>query len=254
MSVKKIIPCLDIKDGKVVKGVKFEDVKVVGDPLENAKYYLEQGADELVLYDISASSENRIAPLELVKKIAEITKPANVPFSVAGGIASVDDFQKVLDAGADKVSVNSQAVKNPQLIKQAADRFGSKCVVVGIDAKKAADGTFTVTANGGKIETGWNLVDWVKQIEELGGGEICLNSIDADGMKTGYDLDMLNAVCNAVTIPVIASGGCGKLEHFSEVFKKTNAVAALAASVFHYKELTIGQVKEYLKSEGIECE
>ena len=249
MTVRKIIPCLDIRDGKVVKGVNFEGVKDVGDPVEYAKYYNSQGADELVLYDIAASHEKRCVNLELVRKVSEVI---NVPFSVAGGIGSVEDFQNALNSGADKVSVNSQAVKNPELIKKAADMFGSKCVVVGIDAKRSEKGYFTVTINGARIDTEMNLIDWVKQVESLGAGEICLNSVDGDGAKTGYDIDMLNAVCDNVTIPVIASGGCGKIEHFSEVFKKTNASAALAASVFHFGELTVGEIKEYLKKENIQ--
>ena len=248
MTVKKIIPCLDINGGKVVKGVNFEGVKEVGDPLEFAKNYVAQGADELVLYDISASVEGRIVDLALVKNIAEITK---TPFCIAGGINSVCDFEKALNAGADKVSINTPAVKNPALIKEAAEKFGSEKVVVGIDAKRDSNGEFTVTMSGGKVETGMKLIDWVKEVESLGAGEICLNSIDADGVKTGYDIEMLSAVCEAVQIPVIASGGCGSLEHFSEVFTKTGAAAALAASVFHYGELTVGEIKEYLREENI---
>jgi len=248
MLAKRIIPCLDVRDGKVVKGVKFEDIKDVGDPVEYAKFYNSQGADELVFYDITASHENRGLILDIVKNTAQ---NVFVPLCVGGGIGSVEDFQKVLRAGADKVSINSQAVKNPELIRQAADVFGSQCVVVGIDAKRTAQGTFTVTINGGRIDTELDLVDWVKQIQSLGAGEICLNSMDADGAKTGFDIEMLNAVCENVTIPVIASGGCGKIEHFSEVFKKTNASAALAASVFHFGELTVEDVKAYLNKEGI---
>ncbi|MCL2107973.1 MAG: imidazole glycerol phosphate synthase subunit HisF [Oscillospiraceae bacterium] len=250
-NIKKIIPCLDIRDGKVVKGVKFQDIKDVGDPVELAKSYVLQGADELVMYDISASNENRTVMLELVKKVSE---NINVPFCVAGGIGSIKDFESVLNAGADKVSVNSYAVKKPQLICQVAEKFGSEKVVVGIDAKRTKSGNFTVTANGGTLETGWDLFGWAKQIEDLGAGEICLNSIDADGVKQGYDLKMLNAVCQVVKIPVIASGGCGRLEHFSEVFTKTGATAALAASVFHFGELTVCQVKEHLRKNNITVE
>jgi len=245
---KRIIPCLDIRNGKVVKGVKFEDVKDVGDPVESAINYNNQGADELVLYDISASIENRIIPLELVERVK---KSISIPLSVAGGIATIEDFQKVLNAGADKVSINSPAVRNPDFIKQAADKFGSKCVIVGIDAERNENGNFTVMIGGGKVDTKTDLIAWVKRIQELGAGEICLNSIDTDGVKAGCDVEMLNAVCAAVSIPVIASGGCGKVEHFSEVFKKTKASAALAASVFHFGELTVGEIKQHLKAEGI---
>ncbi|MCL2018355.1 MAG: imidazole glycerol phosphate synthase subunit HisF [Oscillospiraceae bacterium] len=245
--MKKIIPCLDIRGEKVVKGVKFEDVKDVGDPVSFAKNYIEQGADELVLYDISASIEKRTVPFELVKKIAELTKLSSIPFCVAGGISSAEDFQNALNAGADKVSINSPAVKNPALIKEVSEKFGRECVVVGIDAKRVETGRYTVTTGGGKIDAELDLIEWVKQVQTLGAGEICLNSIDADGVKDGYDIEMLNAVCEVATVPVIASGGCGKLEHFSEVFKKTKASAALAASVFHFRELTIGEIKEYLK-------
>ncbi|MCL2698243.1 MAG: imidazole glycerol phosphate synthase subunit HisF [Oscillospiraceae bacterium] len=248
MMNKRIIPCLDIRNGKVVKGVKFEDVKDVGDPVESAINYNNQGADELVLYDISASIENRIIPLELVERVK---KSISIPLSVAGGIATIEDFQKVLNAGADKVSINSPAVRNPDFIKQAADKFGSKCVIVGIDAERNENGNFTVMIGGGKVDTKTDLIAWVKRIQELGAGEICLNSIDTDGVKAGCDVEMLNAVCAAVSIPVIASGGCGKVEHFSEVFKKTKASAALAASVFHFGELTVGEIKQHLKAEGI---
>jgi cyclase len=248
MSEKKIIPCLDIRDGRVVKGIKFEGIKEVGDPVERAKMYNNQGADELVLYDISASIEKRIIPLELVKSVAE---NISVPLSVAGGIGTIEDFQKVLNVGAEKVSVNSLAVKNPDIIKQAAEKFGSKSVIVGIDTKRDKSGKFVVMTGGGKVETGIDLIDWVKKIEWLGAGEICLNSIDADGMKNGYDIEMLNEICEVISIPIIASGGCGKLEHFLEVFSKTKASAALAASVFHYGEMTVEKVKNYLKNEGI---
>ncbi|MDR2559092.1 MAG: imidazole glycerol phosphate synthase subunit HisF [Oscillospiraceae bacterium] len=248
MQKKRIIPCLDINNGKVVKGVNFENVKDVGDPVAKAKYYDSQGADELVLYDISASIEGRIIPLCLVEKIK---KSISVPLSVAGGIGTIDDFQKVLNAGADRVSVNSLVMKNPEFIRLAADRFGSKSIVVGIDAKRDESGKFTVVIGGGKINTGLDLIEWVKRLESLGAGEICLNSIDADGVKNGYDIEMLNRVCEVVKIPVTASGGCGKLEHFAEVFRKTNASAALAASVFHFNVLTVREVKEYLRNEGI---
>ncbi|MDR2532807.1 MAG: imidazole glycerol phosphate synthase subunit HisF [Oscillospiraceae bacterium] len=248
MLVRKVIPCLDVKDGKVVKGVNFEGIKEVGDPIEYAEFYNSQGADELVLYDISASIENRIIDLELVRKVSQ---KISMPFCIAGGIGTEEGFKNALNAGADKVSINSQAVKNPELISLAAAAFGSESVVVGIDAKRGSESNFTVMLGGGKIDTGLDLIEWVKKIQSLGAGEICLNSIDKDGVKNGYDIEMLNAVCETAEIPVIASGGCGKLEHFSEVFSKTKATSALAASVFHFGILTVEEIKEYLQKEGI---
>lgn len=244
MLAKRIIPCLDVRNGKVVKGVNFEGVKDVGDPVAYAEEYNRQGADELVFYDITASYEGRGVFLDVVRETA---KKVFVPLTVGGGISTVDDFRDTLRAGADKVSINSSAVKNPQLIKDAADIFGSQCVVVGIDAKRDGKGGYTVYINGGRVDMKLDLIEWVKKIEKLGAGEICLNSIDTDGTKAGFDIDMLNAVCDAVNIPVIASGGCGKIDDFAEVFEKTNSSAALAASLFHFKELTVGQVKSYLK-------
>ena len=244
MLAKRIIPCLDVRNGKVVKGVNFEGVKDVGDPVAYAEEYNRQGADELVFYDITASYEGRGVFLDVVRETA---KKVFVPLTVGGGISTVDDFRDTLRAGADKVSINSSAVKNPQLIKDAADIFGSQCVVVGIDAKRDGKGGYTVYINGGRVDMKLDLIEWVKKIEKLGAGEICLNSIDTDGTKAGFDIDMLNAVCGAVNIPVIASGGCGKIDDFAEVFEKTNSSAALAASLFHFKELTVGQVKSYLK-------
>lgn len=248
MLAKRIIPCLDVRNGKVVKGVNFEGIKDVGDPVECAEEYNKQGADEIVFYDITASFEGRGVFLDVVRETA---KKVFVPLTVGGGIKDVDDIRETLRAGADKVSVNSQAVKNPQLIKDGADIFGSQCICVGIDAKKIADRKWTVYINGGRVDMNIDLIDWVKQIEQLGAGEICLNSIDADGTKAGFDIDMLDAVCNAVTIPVIASGGAGKLEHFPEVFEKTGATAALAASLFHFRELTVEEVKAELKKRDI---
>ena len=230
MLAKRIIPCLDVRNGKVVKGVNFEGIKDVGDPVELAIEYNRQGADELVFYDITASYEG---------------------LCVGGGIASVQDFRDTLRAGADKVSINSQAVKNPKLISDAAEIFGSQCVVVGIDAKRNEKGGYSVFINGGRVDMNLDLGDWVKEIQERGAGEICLNSIDTDGVRGGFDLDMLNFVCDRVTIPVIASGGCGKLEHFSEVFEKTNSSAALAASLFHFRELTVDEVKAHLREHNI---
>ncbi|NLP26250.1 MAG: imidazole glycerol phosphate synthase subunit HisF, partial [Clostridiales bacterium] len=240
---KRIIPCLDVINGKVVKGVKFEGIKDVGDPIEYAERYNNQGADELVFYDITASHEGRSIMLDVVRETA---KKISVPLTVGGGISTIEDFRETLNAGANKVSINSSALKNPSFIKEASDIFGSQCVVVGIDAKRNDDGAYSVYANGGRIDMKLDLIEWVKKVEELGAGEICLNSIDNDGTKDGYDIELLNAVCEAVKIPVIASGGCGKLEDFSEVFEKTNSSAALAASLFHFNELTVGEIKEHL--------
>lgn len=248
MLAKRIIPCLDVRDGKVVKGINFVGIKEVGDPVECAAEYDRQGADEIVFLDITASNEGRGTMLDVVRRTAQ---KVFVPLTVGGGIRTIDDFRDTLRAGADKVSVNSAAVKNPQLIKEAADIFGCQCVVVAIDAKKCEDGHYTVVINGGRIDMGIDAVEWAKKAEELGAGEILLTSMDTDGVKGGFDLDMLNAVCSVVKIPVIASGGCGKLEHFTEVFEKTNTSAALAASLFHYKELTVGEVKEELARHDI---
>lgn len=248
MLAKRIIPCLDVRDGKVVKGINFVGIKEVGDPVECAAEYDRQGADEIVFLDITASNEGRGTMLDVVRRTAQ---KVFVPLTVGGGIRTIDDFRDTLRAGADKVSVNSAAVKNPQLIKEAADIFGCQCVIVAIDAKKCEDGHYTVVINGGRIDMGIDAVEWAKKAEELGAGEILLTSMDTDGVKGGFDLDMLNAVCSVVKIPVIASGGCGKLEHFTEVFEKTNSSAALAASLFHYKELTVGQVKRELARHDI---
>ena len=248
MLAKRIIPCLDVRNGKVVKGVNFEGIQDVGDPVACAAEYNRQGADELVFYDITASHEGRGVILDVVRRTAQ---QVFVPLTVGGGISTIEDFRETLRAGADKVSINSSAVKNPKLIADAADIFGSQCVVVGVDAKRNGQGGYTVYVNGGRIDMHLNLIQWVKQVEQLGAGEICLNSIDADGTKAGFDLEMLNAVCDAVKIPVIASGGCGCLSDFSDVFAQTGATAALAASLFHFKELTVQQVKTHLKQQGI---
>lgn len=248
MLAKRIIPCLDVRNGKVVKGVNFQGVKDVGDPVECAIEYNRQGADELVFYDITASHEGRGVMLDVVRETA---KQVFVPLCVGGGIATIEDFRETLRAGADKVSVNSQALKNPQLISDAAEIFGSQCVVVGIDAKRDGKGGYTVTRNGGRIDTGIELGAWVEEIQRRGAGEICLNSMDADGTRQGFDIEMLNFVCERVNIPVIASGGCGKIDDFSDVLTKTKASAALAASLFHFRELTVGQVKEHLREKGI---
>ena len=244
MLAKRIIPCLDVRNGKVVKGVNFEGIKDVGDPVEYAEEYNRQGADELVFYDITASFEGRGVFLDVVRETA---KKVFVPLTVGGGIKTVEDIRETLRAGADKISVNSQAVQNPRLIKDGADIFGSQCICVGIDAKKIADQKWTVYINGGRVDMKLDLIDWVKQIERLGAGEICLNSIDADGTKAGFDIEMLNAVCRSV----IASGGAGKINDFSEVFEKTGATAALAASLFHFRELTVGEVKEHCRGKGV---
>lgn len=248
MLAKRIIPCLDVRDGKVVKGVNFKGVRDVGDPVELAKKYNKQGADEIVFYDITASHERRGVMLNVV---SETAAQVFVPLCVGGGISTIDDFRETLRAGADKVSVNSQAVRNPRLISDAAEIFGSQCVVVGIDAKRGRDGGFRVFINGGRIDCNLELGEWVTEIEKLGAGEICLNSMDADGTKAGFDIEMLNYVCERVKIPVIASGGGGCLTDFSDVFEKTGASAALAASLFHFGELTVDDVKQHLKERSI---
>ena len=244
MFTKRIIPCLDVHNGRVVKGVNFVDLIDAGDPVEIAKAYDAAGADEIVFLDITASSDERETVVDMVRKVA-----ANVfiPFTVGGGIRTVEDFKVLLREGADKISINSSAINRPELIREAAEKFGSQCVVVAIDAKRDETGTFKVVVNGGRIDTGLNAVEWAKKCQELGAGEILLTSMDTDGCKEGFDLELCNAVCNVVSIPVIASGGCGKLEHFSEVFEKSGADAALAASLFHFKELTVEEVKEHLK-------
>lgn len=248
MLAKRIIPCLDVRDGKVVKGVNFKGIRDVGDPVALAKEYNRQGADEIVFYDITASHEGRGVMLNVV---SETAAQVFVPLCVGGGIKTIDDFRDTLRAGADKVSVNSQAVRNPKLISDAAEVFGSQCVVVGIDAKRGENGDFRVFINGGRVDYNLPLADWVAEIEKRGAGEICLNSMDADGTKEGFDLEMLNFVCERVKIPVIASGGCGCLSDFSDVFEETPASAALAASLFHFRELTVGDVKEHLRGRGL---
>lgn len=248
MLSKRIIPCLDVKNGRVVKGINFVGLKDVGDPVECAKAYNEQGADEIVFLDITATNEERDTIVDVVRETA---KQVFVPLTVGGGIRTIEDFRVLLRAGADKVSVNSAAVRNPQLIHDAADRFGSQCVVVAIDARRAGDGTFHVVVNGGREDTGLSAVEWAKTVQELGAGEILLTSMDADGTKNGFDIELLNAICSVVHIPVIASGGCGKLVHFAEVFEQSGADAALAASLFHYKEVTVAEVKALLAERGI---
>ena len=248
MLTKRIIPCLDVRDGRVVKGINFEGIKEVGDPVECAAMYDKQGADEIVFLDITATHEKRKTIVDVVSRTA---KQVFVPLTVGGGIRTVEDFREILRAGADKVSVNSSAVNHPELIAEAADIFGSQCVVVAIDARRNGNGRFNVVINGGRIDTGLDAVEWAKKACSLGAGEILLTSMDTDGTKNGFDLELLNAVTAVVNVPVIASGGCGKLEHFSEVFEQTKADAALAASLFHYRELTVGQVKRHLLERGI---
>lgn len=248
MLAKRIIPCLDVQDGKVVKGINFIGIREVGDPVECAIEYDKQGADEIVFLDITATHEGRGTMLDVVRRTA---KNVFVPLTVGGGTRTADDFRELLLAGADKVSVNSAAIRNPSVISEAASRFGSQCVVVAIDAKQTAPGKYNVFINGGRIDTGLDAVQWAKEAEKLGAGEILLTSMDADGTKQGFDVDMLNAVCGVVNIPVIASGGCGELSHFTELFRRTNADAALAASIFHYGELTVNQVKKELKTGGV---
>ncbi len=248
MLAKRIIPCLDVRDGKVVKGVNFVGIKEVGDPVQCAIDYDRQGADEITFLDITATHEGRSTMIDVVRNTA---KNVFVPLTVGGGIRTVDDFRQLLRAGADKISVNSAAVRNPQLISEAADKFGSQCVVVAIDARRKAEGGFTVVVNGGRIDMQMDAIAWAKECERRGAGEILLTSMHTDGCKQGFDLELTDAISKVVNIPVIASGGCGKLEHFSEVFEKTGADAALAASLFHFKELTVQQVKDHLRSRNI---
>ncbi|HEX7056341.1 MAG TPA: imidazole glycerol phosphate synthase subunit HisF [Bacilli bacterium] len=250
MLAKRIIPCLDVKEGRVVKGVRFVNLKDAGDPVELAALYDREGADELVFLDISASHEGRETMVEVVKKTAgEIT----IPFTVGGGISTVADMKRILRAGADKISVNTAAVKNPQLIADGAKRFGSQCVVVAIDARfNEAWGTWEVVTHGGRTATGIKALEWAQQAWRLGAGEILLTSMDADGTKNGFDIPLTKAVSQSVGIPVIASGGAGKKEHFLDVFTDGCADAALAASIFHYKELTVGEVKAHLRDKGVE--
>lgn len=247
MLTKRIVPCLDVDHGRVVKGVKFQGLQDVDDPVELAKYYSDIGADELVFYDITASNEEREIFLDVVEKTAY---NVYIPFTVGGGIRTIDDFNKVLRAGADKVSVNSAAVKNPQLITEAALKFGSQCVVLSIDAKRSGD-SWEVYVNGGRTPTGIDAVEWAVRGEKAGAGELVLNSIDADGVKTGFDLELNRVISESVTLPVIASGGAGTKEHFLEVFREGKADAGLAASVFHFGEIDIRELKKYLKENGV---
>ncbi len=248
MLTKRIIPCLDVKDGRVVKGINFVNLKDAGDPVLIAKAYDEARADEIVFLDITASHEKRSIMLDIVKQTAE---QVFMPLTVGGGVNSVEDIRTLLNAGADKASMNTAAIKNPKLVREAADKFGSQCIVIAIDAKKVG-ASWEVFTHGGRNATGKDAVQWAREVAALGAGEILLTSMDFDGTKNGYDLHLTNAICNAVNIPVIASGGAGKLEDFADVFQQTSADAALAASVFHYGELKIDEVKQYLHHKNIE--
>lgn len=249
MLTKRIIPCLDVNAGRVVKGVNFVDLRDAGDPVEIARAYDKAGADELVFLDITASSDARKTVVDMVRKVAQCVF---IPFTVGGGIRTVDDFRAILREGADKISINSSAINTPRLISDAAEKFGSQCVVVAIDAKRREDGSgWNIYKNGGRIDVGIDAVEWARKVESLGAGEIMLTSMDCDGTKAGYDLELTRAIAESVSIPVIASGGAGELSHFKDVLTKGRADAALAASLFHYKELEIREVKEYLRSEGV---
>ena len=248
MHTKRIIPCLDVNKGRVVKGTNFVNLRDAGDPIEVGKLYDRAGADELVFLDITASSDARDIRAELVRKVAETIF---IPFTVGGGIRSVDDFRMILREGADKVAVNSAAIMNPALISEAAERFGSQCVVVAIDAKKRPDGGYNIFKNGGRVDMGMDAGEWAVKAERLGAGEILLTSMDCDGTKAGYDIELTRAVAESVSIPVIASGGAGTKEHFYQALAEGKAQAALAASLFHYRELEIADVKEYLRGRGV---
>lgn len=249
MHTKRIIPCLDVRDGRVVKGINFVNIRDVGDPAEVGAAYDKAGADELVFLDITASSDARRTAVEMVRKVAE---KVFIPFTVGGGIRTVDDFRAILREGADKVSVNSAAIMNPRLISDAADKFGSQCVVVAIDAKRRPDGSgWNIYKNGGRVDMGIDAVEWAMEADRLGAGEILLTSMDGDGTKEGYDLELTGTIAENVSIPVIASGGAGTMAHFYEAFTTGKADAALAASLFHYREMEIGDLKTYLRDRGI---
>nr|WP_027870171.1 imidazole glycerol phosphate synthase subunit HisF [[Eubacterium] cellulosolvens] len=249
MHTKRIIPCLDVKDGRVVKGVNFVDLRDAGDPVEVAKAYDKEGADELVFLDITASSDHRTTVVDMVRKVAE---QVFIPFTVGGGIRTVDDFKMLLREGADKISINSSAIDNPNLISEAAMKFGSQCVVVAIDARRRENGEgWTIYKHGGRLDVGIDAVEWAAKAEALGAGEILLTSMDCDGTKAGYDLELTRAIASEVKIPVIASGGAGNMEHFRDALTEGKAEAALAASLFHYKELEIRTLKKYLREQGI---
>ncbi len=249
MHTKRIIPCLDINNGRVVKGVNFVNLRDAGDPVEVAAAYDAAGADEVVFLDITASSDHRATVVDLARRVAE---KVFIPFTVGGGIRSVDDFKALLREGADKISINSSAIETPQLISDAADKFGSQCVVVAIDARRREDGSgWNVYKYGGRVDVGWDAVEWAARAEKLGAGEILLTSMDCDGTKTGYDIELTRAIADTVGIPVIASGGAGTKEHFYDALTAGGAEAALAASLFHYKELEIKELKDYLADRGV---
>jgi imidazole glycerol-phosphate synthase subunit HisF len=248
MLAKRIIPCLDVKEGRVVKGIEFVQLRDAGDPVELAEEYNLQDADELVFLDITASHEKRDIMLDVARRTSE---KVFIPYTVGGGIRGVEDMRRMLESGADKISVNTAAVKDPSVITKGAEKFGSQCVVVAIDAKRTGD-SWEIYLNGGRTPTGIDAIEWARKCEELGAGEILLTSMDRDGTKDGYDIPLTKAITDAVNLPVIASGGAGKLEHFLEVIIEANADAVLAASLFHYGELTIRQVKEYLNANGVE--
>ena len=249
MHTKRIIPCLDVKDGRVVKGINFVNLIDAGDPVSCGKAYDAAGADELVFLDITASSDRRAIVADMVRRVAETVF---IPFTVGGGIRTVDDFREILREGADKIAVNSAAIDNPQLISDAADKFGSQCVVVAIDAKRRADGNgWTIYKHGGRLDCGIDAVEWAARADRLGAGEILLTSMDCDGTKNGYDIELTRAVSEAVSIPVIASGGAGTVDHFYDAVTAGKADAALAASLFHFKELEIREVKEALRARGV---
>ena len=247
MLKKRIIPCLDIKNGRTVKGVNFKAIRDAGDPVELAKQYVRDGADELVFLDITATIEKRKTLIDLVKVLAN---EINIPFTVGGGVSSKEDVSALLEAGADKISINSSAIKKPELVKDLSSQFGSQCIVVAIDTKLEND-KWKVFINGGNKVTSWETLDWAKKVEKLGAGEILLTSMNNDGTKSGFDLDVLKVVSEEVNIPIIASGGAGQMHHFSELFQNTKSSAALAASIFHYQEINIPSLKQYLKTENI---
>ncbi|WP_371381064.1 imidazole glycerol phosphate synthase subunit HisF [Sporomusa aerivorans] len=249
MYTKRIVPCLDVKDGRVVKGTNFVELRDAGDPVELAKVYDTKLADELVFLDITASSDNRSTMVDVVERVAS---EVFIPFTVGGGIRTVEDIRTMLKAGADKVSLNTAAVKNPELVAEGAKRFGSQCIVLAVDARQSGPDKWEVYINGGRTPTGIDVFEWVVKATNMGAGEILLTSMDRDGTKDGYDIPLTRAVSEAVNVPVIASGGAGEMEHFYEVLTRGKADAVLAASVFHYGQFTVGQVKDYLKSRGVE--
>lgn len=249
MLTKRIIPCLDVRDGKVVKGINFVGIKEVGDPVELVKKYNDQRADELVFLDITATYEGRKTMVDVVRRVAQ---QVFIPLTVGGGISSIEQIRDLLHSGADKISLNSAALDHPELIEQAAKVYGAQCVVLAIDAKKMPDGSWHCFKAGGRVDTGIDVVEWAKKATALGAGEILLTSMDADGTKKGFDLELCRAIKRAVNVPVIASGGCGQVEHFAQVFEEDVADAALAASLFHYNELSVRDVKEHLKQRGVE--